>query len=505
MKHVILILAAVFCLMSCNDWLDVRPDTEQKDHDQFSTVDGFFDALTGCYITMAGNDVYGQRLTMSNVEALANLWSLSDNMTRYAEKELSKHDYSKDYAREAIAAMYDGLFNVIAQANMIIKYADEKGGVFADESMRKVVQGEAYALRAYCQLDVLRLFGQMPQKAQKQVSLPYSFTTSIYEMPAYYGFEAYVELLKKDVASALSLLKDNDPVFENTFEELNSGGADVADNHLLYRQSRLNYWAVKALEARLLLYVGDESGAYAAAKAVIDAKGSDGKEVMKMSGTTDIAAGYMAYPHECLFYMSKYNLLDEATKLLIGGSKGQFSFSNLAITDGMYNELYADLPTTYLASHNRYRSVWGSCENSTHTQNYRTVLKYWWSDNSGSDVGGSSSMVKDRLYHQVIPMLRMSEVYLIAMETADLAETNTLFKTYMEEHAVAPSLVADFASKDEVRTFLLNEYRREFYAEGQMFYTYKRFGTASIKWYADAADENVYVLPLPETEFNPNH
>ena len=498
MKQIILILAVAFCLASCNDWLDVRPDTEQKDHDQFSTVSGFFDALTGCYMTMADNDAYGQRLTMSNIESLANLWVVDDNTTRYADEELSKHDYTKDYARDAIAAMYDKLFNVIVQANMIIRYADEQGNVFADESMRKVVQGEAYAIRAYCQLDVLRLFGQMPKGAQTAVSLPYSFTTSIYEMPAYYAFDDYVELLKKDIASALELLKDNDPLFEYTFTELN-GSANVADNHLYFRQSRLNYYAVKALEARMLLYIGDEAGAYAAAKAVIDAKGADDKEVMKMSGRADIAAGYMACPNECLFYMSKYDLLDDATTVLNGGSKGQVRGNFLLLSDDMYSELYADLPANNLSSHNRYRNLWSSCS-APEGGSYRAIVKYWWEEKDN----GTGSNVAHNLYHQIIPMLRMSEVYLIAMETAGLAEANTLFKAYMEEHAVASSLLTDFASKDELRTFLLNEYRREFYAEGQMFYVYKRFGTASIKWYADPAGEKVYVLPLPQTEFNPN-
>jgi len=503
MKYILLILALAFCTASCNDWLDVRPDTEQKDYDQFSTVDGFFDALMGCYVSMADNDLYGQRLTMSNIEALANLWEVKDNTSRYAELELSKHDYAKDHAREAIAAVYDGLFNVIAQANMVIRNADKQNGVFADESVRKMVQGEAYAIRAWCQLDVLRLFGQMPQNAQKQVQLPYSFTTSIYEMPAYYGFGDYVELLKKDVAKALELLKDNDPLFEHTFTELNTSNIGVPDNHLLYRQSRLNYWAVKALEARMLLYTGDKQGAYAAARAVIDGKGADGSEVMKMSGNADIAAGYMAYPHECLFYMSKYKLLDDATKLLIGGSKGQVREGHLVIPLAMYNELYADMPANYLASHNRYRSCWGSCETPTHDP-YRAVLKYWWNDDSGVNSGAAGNTSSDRLYRQVIPMLRMSEVYLIAMETAPLAEANALFKTYMEDRAVAPSLVEDFVSEAKVREFLLNEYRREFYAEGQMFYTYKRRGETTIKWYAGTVTEDTYVLPLPETEYNPN-
>ena len=43
--------------VSCNDWLDVRPDTEQKEEDQFSTYKGFRDALTGCYMALANEDV----------------------------------------------------------------------------------------------------------------------------------------------------------------------------------------------------------------------------------------------------------------------------------------------------------------------------------------------------------------------------------------------------------------------------------------------------------------
>ncbi len=492
MKYIVLIFAVAFCMVSCNDWLDVRPDTEQKDHDQFSSVTGFFDALTGCYMTMANRDAYGERMTMSNVESLANLWAVSDDMTRLADKELAKHDYSKDNARDAIAKMYDKLFNVIVQANMIIKYADEQGDVFAQESMRKVVQGEAYAIRAYCQLDVLRLFGQMPQHAQKQVSLPYSFTTSVYEMPAYYDFNAYAELLKKDIANALDLLKDNDPLFEHTFTELN-GSVNVSDNHLFFRQSRLNYWAVKALEARMLLYLGDKTGAYAAARAVIDAKDKNGNPVMTMSGRNDIALGHMAYPNECLFYISKHDLLDYATKLLIGGSKSNYGESNLAISKAMFDELYADLSVEYRG--NRYSHCWGNAQTSMQAP-YRTVMKYWWNDEN--EESGKY------LNYQIIPMLRMSEVYLIAIETAPLTEANTLFKTYMEEHGVSSILVKDFTSTDEVRTFVLNEYRREFYAEGQMFYTYKRRGEAAIKWYVEPAGGNVYVLPLPQTEYNPN-
>ena len=58
--YIITVLVALLSV-SCNDWLDVRPDTEQKDKDLFTTYKGFQDALTGCYMSL-------EEITMSNVQ-----------------------------------------------------------------------------------------------------------------------------------------------------------------------------------------------------------------------------------------------------------------------------------------------------------------------------------------------------------------------------------------------------------------------------------------------------
>ena len=34
-------MALIFCLSGCNDWLDVRQETEQKEEEQFATYKGF--------------------------------------------------------------------------------------------------------------------------------------------------------------------------------------------------------------------------------------------------------------------------------------------------------------------------------------------------------------------------------------------------------------------------------------------------------------------------------
>ena len=125
--------------VSCNDWLDVRPDTEQKDKDLFTTYKGFQDALTGCYMSLASQDIYGERLTMSNIESLANLWYQFRNSTRYEDNDLMNHDYTGDDSKTAVQTIYAGLFNVIAQANMIIKYAEKNGAVIEDPAARAVI------------------------------------------------------------------------------------------------------------------------------------------------------------------------------------------------------------------------------------------------------------------------------------------------------------------------------------------------------------------------------
>ena len=102
--------------VSCNDWLDVRPDTEQKEEDQFSTYKGFRDALTGCYMALANEDVYGCRLTMSCTEALAGLWHMPDEPSstsdRYQDYHLMLHEYDNDGARQAVQAIYSKLYNI---------------------------------------------------------------------------------------------------------------------------------------------------------------------------------------------------------------------------------------------------------------------------------------------------------------------------------------------------------------------------------------------------------
>ena len=173
----------------------------------------------------------------------------------------------------------------------------------------------------------------------------------------------------------------------------------------------------------------------------------------------------------------------------------------LALSPSMYTDLFSDLPAAY-AGYNRRTGVWGMAEEPTSHDVYRTLTKYYY-DNTDGNIETADLMN----YYQWVPMLRMSEVYLIGMETTtDLAELNGWFVDYMAAHSIASTMITPFASLEEGRAFIFNEYRREFFGEGQMFYTYKRNGSTSMLWNSSTnIGENVYVLPLPNTEYNPNN
>ena len=485
------------CLLSsCDDWLDVRGENIAKEQDQFESYKGFRDVLTGIYMKMGATDLYGQRMTMTDIECLADLWYPATENGDPTKYYLSKHDYSKDEPKSVFKSIYASAFTVITSANVLLKNIEEEGGNIADAKARDMIKGEAYAIRAYCQFDLLRLFGQLPQGGTKSVKLPYSYTTTISEMPSYFDYNEYVNRLEKDIEQAEMLLKGSDPIFELTFNQLNNPSNNVQDDFKYYRQSRLNYWAVRALHARLALYTGKVSEAHTIAMEIINAKDVNGQPLITLSGISDLQNGYNALPSECLFYLSKYDINDYANSVLIGGLDMQVRDYYYSITSDMLNELYASISGA-TASHNRYLNEWNRLAKDVSSKIAPTLKKYWYDESKNSNANTLVTKL------QIIPMLRLSEIYLIAMETStSLTEVQTLYDTYMS--ACSFTLYTPFETLEQAREEIINEYRRELFGEGQMFFTYKRKASTWMMWNSETIKEDDYILPLPATEYDPS-
>jgi len=60
---IIIGLIGLVSLNSCDDYLSVNPKTQMTQDVLYSSESGFKDALTGVYIQMKSNSIYGQSLS----------------------------------------------------------------------------------------------------------------------------------------------------------------------------------------------------------------------------------------------------------------------------------------------------------------------------------------------------------------------------------------------------------------------------------------------------------
>ena len=59
------IVLGVVLFWGCDNWLDVRPESELNEDQMFATEQGYMDALYGVYVNMGKNELYGGSLPLT--------------------------------------------------------------------------------------------------------------------------------------------------------------------------------------------------------------------------------------------------------------------------------------------------------------------------------------------------------------------------------------------------------------------------------------------------------
>lgn len=485
----ILIYAAVsgmLLLSSCNDWLDVQPKSQVPEKEMFRSEEGFKDALTACYIKMNAFSLYGRSLTMSDIEKMAQHWYRGSFPTPN-DIALKDYDYTNTSVENLVKSIYSGLYNVISQANTVLGNLSANGHVITNPQLRDVIEAEALGIRAFCHLDILRFFGQMPKNPTKTVSLSYMETVSL-QNTTQDPFDQFVQKIVADIDKALKLLEGNDPLLLPTPADPSKTYGYVElylpEDYLSYRRFRVNYHALNAMKARLYMYTGNKTEAFRCANLVID----QGKLVL--AETQDITDQNYVLPSECIFALSNFEMTKNVTDELFQAGTG-----GLHLSQPQYNEMFLE----NLSSDRRAISQWDRLSTGDMGVISPTIRKYWQPDYKILDADNNLDLMINK---QVIPLIRLSEMYLIAAESApSLEQANAFYAAFMK----AKGIVAQTKTQEQLAAELVKEYRREFFAEGQMFYAYKRWGTQTMLWKVDRnVSENDYVVPLPKTELKSN-
>lgn len=448
---------------SCNDWLDVQPRSQVEDTELFDTESGYKEALAGVYSSMVSTSTYTKEMTYGFIGVLGQEWDFY-----YAAQydDAAAYNYDASFPTSSIRSIWSNSYSGIANVNNLLAHIDGNKGLFSTDN-HDVIKGEALALRAFLHFDLLRCFGVSYAVNPEQPAIPYSTALSYRVFPQLTVHEVAEKVLE-DLLKAEELLQDSDPIVTGrTITESTDNG------YLLNRQLHLNYYAVKGLEARLYIWMGEYDKALAAANTVI------ASEKFAWASVANLQAGYdRCLADEHLFALNNLTMTaDIADNYFSDGSQYSFAVTRDRLLD-YFDNATQDYRFTFL-----FKSG-----TATHANN-RYLMKYDAPSGNGA------------YYSYKMPLIRVSEMYLIKSEVEYRNGDTDAAKTTLNTLRVARNLPTLDELPADYELELIREYRREFLGEGQLFFLYKRLNRNNILYSdVDAVAEKVYTFPLPITE-----
>lgn len=449
-------------LVSCNKWLEATSSTQVSDATLFSSRSGFQDALCGVYISMGDEAEYGEMWTWFVNELAYGPYAQQFSPLFSA---IQNHEWEGTYVNPLIARMWQAGYYSIANINKVLYELDARPDVVSDRIERNLMKGELLSLRAYIHFDLMRMFGlaQLQEEDYEKYAVPY-VTAYDKEPSPQRTYRETLELLEGDLDTAISLLED-DPVrgkaSETWMVNANSDGFWDA------RDKRMNYFAAKALKARVLLFRSELDAAAAAAQAVIDEataanayKWIDADAMTKATSNDEID---WTFSSEQLFSLEVTGL-QSMTDLYIFNTLGSGSSSILI------DKSFADLSLFNTATIAAAEDIRGPALMLKFYGNQYRPYKYY---NNSSYYSG---------YRNRVPMIKISEMYMIIAEVAmEKNDQETLYQSLSEVRSHRgiqdPSpVVADpnFGSPNFWPSGVMFEYIREFQGESTGYFAARR-------------------------------
>lgn len=492
MKRAVYIISIALGLMfgACTDWLTITPETTVVAENLFATDDGVQEALNGTYILL--RNVYGPESSMGGTgmaEALGCTWKTSEGSVEYM---LSTHAYNMDnqYLGDRFNSVFKGFYTIIANLNPLIEGLDVNRNKL-DPEVYNIVKGEALAIRACIHLDLIRLWGPMPSKVdQSKEYLPYVIQNSTAKY-TYMTFEKYMEMLFADLDEAEKLLEESDAILKYPADN-----ALQSNSRWTKRQSHFNYYGVLGLKARAFLWSGNAEEALRYCRLIKDAENTDGTPKFRLANNSDfenLADGTWDatfYPeHLCGVSVESYDYMKGAYSPTAQAAFIDYGAYPVPDNWMIFTMTVFDNNTNDLRVKQQW--TWNYSKMGMYPPNYKLVLPRKYNGIYPTSKSGKQNM----------PVMRLAEVYLMIAEHGSLSEANEIYKEFCEARN-ANFVELTVTNRDDV---LLKEWIREFMAESQNFFTYKRKAVKRMLGMFPAesgdCDEEQYVLPLPPKEY----
>ena len=465
------ILAA--SLSSCvNDWLDVAP-SDGTDADAALTSSSDLDAArTGMYKALKGNsslvDYYGQQFFVyGDVHAgddyqYNNIGGSNRASFYYDMNYQTASEFSSSISSSNVA--WKSPYIVIGRANRIIAAAE--GGALSDAAEAKATidqyAAEAKVLRALAHFDLVRIYGK-PYTEDQGASL---------------GVPLVTEVLESNAKPARSTVAE---VYTQVVKDL----TEAISSNALATETKPGYvsvWGAKAILSRVYLNMGDYANALSVAEDIIKNSGA-------ALWTRDqyFKAWDASTPNESefLFRLNVAGSTDNNDLNGIGNLQQRDGYEEMVATKKFVDMLTSDPKDV---RNDMFLPATAAKEVAIYGTNKVFLNKL-------RGQGGNLRNVT------IVPIIRLSEVYLTAAECAFRNNDKTKAVEYLNDLVKnRTTTVASLATVDNITLErILIERRKELIGEGQRYFDALR-NNETITRYTSEADKGWHKILSKEAQ-----
>ena len=465
------ILAA--SLSSCvNDWLDVAPSDGTDADAALTSSSDLAAARTGMYAALKGNsnlvDYYGQQFFVyGDVHAgddyqYNNIGGSNRASFYYDMNYQTASEFSSSISSSNVA--WKSPYIVIGRANRIIAAAE--GGALSDAAEAKATidqyAAEAKVLRALAHFDLVRIYGK-PYTEDQGASL---------------GVPLVTEVLESNAKPARSTVAE---VYTQVVKDL----TEAISSNALATETEPGYvsvWGAKAILSRVYLNMGDYANALSVAEDIIKNSGA-------ALWTRDqyFKAWDASTPNESefLFRLNVAGSTDSNDLNGIGNLQQRDGYKEMVATKKFVDMLTSDPKDV---RNDMFLPATAPKEVATYGTNKVFLNKL-------RGQGGNLRNVT------IVPIIRLSEVYLTAAECAFRNNDKTKAVEYLNDLVKnRTTTVASLATVDNITLErILIERRKELIGEGQRYFDALR-NNETITRYTSEADKGWHKILSKEAQ-----
>lgn len=485
------ILAA--SLSSCvNDWLDVAPSDGTDADAALTSSSDLAAARTGMYKALKGNsslvDYYGQQFFVyGDVHAgddyqYNNLGGSNRASFYYDMNYQTASEFTSSISSSNVA--WKSPYIVIGRANRIIAAAE--GGALSDAAEAKATidqyAAEAKVLRALAHFDLVRIYGK-PYTEDQGASL---------------GVPLVTEVLESNAKPARSTVAE---VYTQVVKDL----TEAISSNALATETEPGYvsvWGAKAILSRVYLNMGDYANALSVAEDIINS----GAALWTRDQYFKAWDASTPNESEFLFRLNVAGSTDSNDLNGIGNLQQREGYKEMVATKKFVDMLTSDPEDV---RNEMFLPATAAKEVATYGTNkvYLNKLR---------GQGGNLRNVT------IVPIIRLSEVYLTAAECAFRNNDKTKAVEYLNDLVKnRTTTVASLATVDNITLErILIERRKELIGEGQRYFdalrnneTITRYTSEADKgWHktlskeAQSFDRDYFkaIAAIPQAEINAN-